>query len=74
MNQALFPLTRVADYQIEQLIGQGSFARVYAVRNTLDVRRPKRALLELIVQGDREERNLRERTFRRTAEILITQQ
>ena len=70
MNQALSSLTRVADYQIEQLIGQGSFARVYAVRNTLDVRRPKRALLELIVQGDREERNLRERTFKRTAEIL----
>ena len=70
MNQALPTLTRVADYQIEQLIGQGSFARVYAARNTLDIRRPKRALLELIVQGDAEERKLRERTFKRTAEIL----
>ena len=70
MNQALPTLATVADYQIEQLIGQGSFARVYAVRNTLDIRRPKRALLELIVQGDAEERNLRERTFKRTVEIL----
>ena len=70
MNQALSPLTKIVDYQIEQLIGQGSFARVYAAKNTLDIRRPKRALLELIVQGDREEKKLRQRTFKRTAEIL----
>ncbi|MEO1004383.1 MAG: serine/threonine-protein kinase [Cyanobacteria bacterium J06638_38] len=61
---------KIAGYQIEQLIGQGSFALVYAVRNTRDLRQPKRALLELIVQGDSEERKLRQRTFRRTAEIL----
>ncbi len=70
MNQALSPLTRIADYQIEQLIGQGSFARVYAAKNILDIRQPKRALLELIVQGDSEERKLRQRTFKRTAAIL----
>ena len=70
MNQALSPLTRIADYQIEQLIGQGSFARVYVAKNTLDIRQPKRALLELIIQGDSEERKLRQRTFKRTAEIL----
>ncbi|MGK7915933.1 MAG: serine/threonine protein kinase [Prochloraceae cyanobacterium] len=70
MNQALSPLTRIADYQIEQLIGQGSFARVYAAKNTLDIRQPKRALLELIVQGDSGEKKLRQRTFQRTAAIL----
>lgn len=60
----------IAGYQVEQLIGQGSFALVYAVRNTRDLRIPKRALLELIVEGDLEERKLRQRTFKRTAEIL----
>ena len=70
MNQALSPLTQIADYQIEQLIGQGSFARVYAAKNTLDIRQPKRALLELILQGDSEESNLRQRNFKRTATIL----
>lgn len=69
MNQAS-PLKKIAGYQVEQLIGQGSFALVYAVKNTLDLRQPKRALLELIVQGNREEMQLRERTFKRTAEIL----
>ncbi len=64
------PTKKIAGYQVEQLIGQGSFALVYAVKNTLDLRQPKRALLELIVQGDREEMELRQRTFKRTAEIL----
>ncbi|MGB5709321.1 MAG: serine/threonine-protein kinase [Waterburya sp.] len=69
MNQAS-PLKKIAGYQVEQLIGHGSFALVYAVKNTLDLRQPKRALLELIVQGDSEEMQLRQRTFKRTAEIL----
>lgn len=69
MNQAS-PLKKIAGYQVEQLIRQGSFALVYAVKNTLDLRQPKRALLELIVQGDREEMQLREGTFKRIAEIL----
>ena len=69
-NQALSPLTEIADYQVEQLIGQGSFARVYAAINIRDIRRPKRALLELIDQGANDERELRLRTFKRTAEIL----
>lgn len=69
MNQAS-PLKKIAGYQIEQLIGQGSFALVYAVKNTLDLRQPKRALLEVIVQGNSEEMQLRQRTFKRTAEIL----
>ena len=69
MNQAS-PLKKIAGYQVEQLIGQGSFALVYAVKNTFDIRQPKRALLELIVQGNREEMQLRQRTFKRTAEIL----
>ena len=64
------PSRKIAGYQVEQLIGQGSFALVYAVKNTLDLRQPKRALLELIVQGDSEEMELRQRTFKRTAEIL----
>ena len=64
------PTKKIAGYQVEQLIGQGSFALVYAVKNTLDLRQPKRALLELIVEGDREEMELRQRTFKRTAEIL----
>ena len=69
MNQALSPLTKIAHYQIEQLVGQGSFARVYEVKNIFDIRQPKRALLELIV-GDSEETQLRQRTFKRTATIL----
>ncbi|MEM7591988.1 MAG: serine/threonine-protein kinase, partial [Cyanobacteria bacterium P01_A01_bin.83] len=69
MNQAS-ELPKIAGYQIEQQIGQGSFALVYAARHTLDLRQPKRALLELIVQGDDEEKILRQRTFKRTAEIL----
>ena len=69
-NQALSPFTNIADYQVEQLIGQGSFARVYAAINIRDIRRPKRALLELIEQGDNVEKELRLRTFKRTAEIL----
>lgn len=69
MNQAS-PQKNIAGYEIEQLIGQGSFALVYAVKNTLDLRQPKRALLELIIQGDQSEMQLRKRTFKRTAEIL----
>ncbi|MDJ0573451.1 MAG: serine/threonine-protein kinase, partial [Pleurocapsa sp. MO_192.B19] len=64
------PLKKIAGYEVERLIGQGNFAQVYAVKNTLDLRQPRRALLELIVQGDNEERQLRQRTFKRTAEIL----
>lgn len=63
-------LPKIAGYQIEQLVGQGSFALVYAARDTSDLRQPKRALLELIVQGNDAEQHLRQRTFRRTAEIL----
>ena len=70
MNQPLSPLTQLSKYQIQVLIGQGTFARVYAATDTFDLRRPKRALLELVVQGDTEEKNLRRRTFQRTAEIL----
>lgn len=70
MNQALSPLTKIADYQIEQLIGQGSFARVYSAKNVLDIRQPRRALLELILGGDNEENYLRQRSFKRTATIL----
>ena len=69
MNQAS-PLKKIAGYQVEQLIGQGSFALVYAAKNTLDLRQPQRALLELIVEGDRLEQTLRESTFKRTAAIL----
>ncbi len=70
MNQPLSPLTQLSKYQIQLLIGQGTFARVYVATDTFDLRQPKRALLELIVQGDTEEKNLRRRTFQRTAEIL----
>ncbi len=70
MNQPLSPLTQLSKYQIQTLVGQGTFARVYAATDTFDLRRPKRALLELIVQGDTKEKNLRRRTFQRTAEIL----
>ncbi|MEM8721880.1 MAG: serine/threonine-protein kinase [Cyanobacteria bacterium P01_G01_bin.39] len=69
MNQAS-ELPKISGYQVEQQIGQGSFALVYAARHTLDLRQPKRALLELIVQGDDEEKKMRQRTFKRTAEIL----
>jgi|GEM_PF-6930726 len=69
MNQAS-PLKKIAGYQVEQLIGQGSFALVYAAKNTLDLRQPQRALFELIVEGDRLEQTLRESTFKRTAAIL----
>ena len=69
MNQAT-PLKKIADYQVEQLIGQGSFALVYAVIDTWDLRQPRRALLELIIQGDQAEQSLRKRSFKRTAEIL----
>ncbi|MEL6437816.1 MAG: serine/threonine-protein kinase [Cyanobacteria bacterium J06621_8] len=69
MNQRS-PSKNIAGYQIEQKIGQGSFALVYAAKNTHDIRQPKRALLELILEGDRAERKLRRRTFMRTAEIL----
>ena len=70
MNQPLSPLTQLSKYQIQDLIGQGTFARVYAATDTFDLRQPKRALLELIIQGDTQEKNLRRRTFQRTAEIL----
>ena len=70
MNQPLSPLTQLSKYQIQNLIGQGTFARVYAATDTLDLRQPKRALLELIIQGDTKEKKLRRRTFQRTAEIL----
>ncbi len=70
MNQPLSPLTQLSKYQIQDLIGQGTFARVYAATDTLDLRQPKRALLELIIHGDTQEKNLRRRTFQRTAEIL----
>ncbi|MEO1672549.1 MAG: serine/threonine-protein kinase [Cyanobacteria bacterium J06631_2] len=63
-------LPKIAGYQIEQLVGQGSFALVYAARDLEDLRQPQRALLELIVQGDHAEQHLRRRTFKRTAEIL----
>ena len=70
MNQPLSPLTQLSKYQIQSLIGQGTFARVYTATDTFDLRGPQRALLELIIQGDTEEKNLRRRTFQRTAEIL----
>lgn len=63
-------LPKIAGYQIEQLVGQGSFALVYAATDTFDLRQPRRALLELIVQGNNAEHQLRRRTFKRTAEIL----
>ncbi|WP_319423444.1 serine/threonine protein kinase [Pleurocapsa sp. FMAR1] len=69
MNQASKP-KRIASYQVEQLVGQGSFALVYAVKDNFDLRQPVRALLELIIKGDNEEKKLRKRTFKRTAEIL----
>ena len=69
MNQASKP-KKIASYQVEQLVGQGNFALVYAVKDNFDLRQPERALLELIVKGDNEEKKLRKRTFKRTAEIL----
>ena len=68
MNQASKP--KIASYQVEQLVGQGNFALVYAVKDNFDLRQPVRALLELIVKGDDAEKKLRKRTFKRTAEIL----
>ena len=68
MNQASKP--KIANYQVEQLVGQGNFALVYAAKDNFDLRQPVRALLELIVKGDNEEKKLRRRTFKRTAEIL----
>ena len=69
MNQASKP-KRIASYQVEQIVGQGNFALVYAVKDDFDLRHPLRALLELILKGDEEEKKLRRRTFKRTAEIL----
>ena len=68
MDRALKP--EIANYQIEQLVGQGNFALVYAAKDNFDLRQPVRALLELIVKGDEAEKKLRRRTFKRTAEIL----
>ena len=68
MNQA--SKLKIANYQVEQLVGQGNFALVYAAKDNFDLRQPVRALLELIVKGDNEEKKLRRRTFKRTAEIL----
>ncbi len=70
MNEPLEPFPQVPGYQIQRLIGQGTFSKVYAATDTLDIRHPKRALLALIVQGDSEERQIRRRSFKRTAEIL----
>ena len=69
MNQGSEP-RKIANYQVNQLVGQGNFALVYAVKDDFDLRQPSRALLELIVRGDNEEKKLRRRTFKRTAEIL----
>lgn len=70
MEQALQPGTQVSDYEIQELVGQGTFARVYAARDLTDEERPQRALLELILRGDAEEQRLRQRTFERAAKVL----
>lgn len=66
----LAPGERVFDYEIQRLIGGGTFSQVYLVVDTSDVRRPLRALLALSLQGDSQEMELRRRTFKRTAEVL----
>ena len=70
MEQTLQPGDRVSDYEVQALVGQGTFSRVYAVRDLSDADRPQRALLELITRGDAEEQRLRQRTFERAARVL----
>ena len=70
MNLPLSPLTQVSKYQIQHLIGGGAFSRVYNAIDISDAESPKRALLELMVEGDAEETAIRQRIFKRMAEIL----
>lgn len=70
MNLPLSSLTQVSKYQIQHLIGCGAFSRVYHAMDTSDAESPKRALLELMVEGDAEETMIRQRIFKRMAEIL----
>ena len=70
MNLPLSPLTQVNKYQIQHLIGYGTFCRVYNAVDTVDSQSPPRALLELILAGDGAEVLLRRQTFVRMAEIL----
>lgn len=70
MEQTLQAGTQIAGYEIQELVGQGTFSRVYAARDLSDEGQPKRALLELILRGDAEEQRLRHRTFERAAKVL----
>lgn len=70
MEQPLQPGARLANYEIRSLIGQGTFSRVYAACDLHAESQPQRALLESILRGDAEERELRQRTFQRAAEVL----
>ena len=70
MNLPLSPSTRVSNYQIQHLIGQGTFSRVYTAIATSDSNSSQCALLELVVEGDAEEILMRQQTFTRMAEIL----
>lgn len=70
MEQPLQPGTQVSGYEIQEFVGQGTFSRVYAVRDLQNENQPQRALLESILHGDAQERQLRQRTFQRAAEVL----
>lgn len=70
MSIPLQPLSQISSYQVQELIAQGTFSRVYGAIDLSDMRQPRRALLELISQGDANELKIRQRMFSRMAEIL----
>ncbi|MDJ0704462.1 MAG: protein kinase [Leptolyngbyaceae cyanobacterium MO_188.B28] len=72
MNLPLSPSTQISNYQIQHLIGQGTFSRVYHAIRTSDPQSSQCALLELALEGDAEEILMRQQTFTRMAEILAT--